>query len=276
MNVRLAIPNLITLGNLSLGFIAVILAFDGRLTFALIAILCAAVLDFFDGAAARLLNAKSPIGAQLDSLSDLVSFGVAPACMMFVWLDTLHSWEYWLSLDHYWLPNSASPREMLEYAGMDSIWELRQRVPTTGPNWRAMAVSVLIPVFGAIRLARFNVTPQEDADFRGLAIPAAGILLASIPLVGASYFDACDMARNEGLYVGVTAFVGILMVSNLRLFSLKVREFTFGKYAVELLFILMGVAAVVLSVLIKNLWLSIPIIVVLYLILSLIKNALRK
>ena len=129
------IPNIITCCNLTAGSLAVIMALRGTFEQAAIFILIAAVCDFLDGLSARLLHAYSDMGKELDSLSDLISFGLAPGLMVYALLN-----------DYLLLPYGN-----LEYLAY---------------------IALLIPVAGGIRLAKFNVDDRQTTSFIGLPIPA--------------------------------------------------------------------------------------------------------
>ncbi|MDO7908378.1 CDP-diacylglycerol--serine O-phosphatidyltransferase [Paenibacillus sp. JX-17] len=135
-----SIPNLFTLGNLFLGMVAILMAFDGKYSLAAIMVIVAMLLDGLDGRVARALNAQSEFGKELDSLSDVISFGVAPALIMFI----------------------------------VSFHDLNQAL--------AWTVTGIFPMFGALRLARFNVISGTPGYFTGLPIPAAGGVLATLSL----------------------------------------------------------------------------------------------
>ncbi|MEZ5084308.1 MAG: CDP-diacylglycerol--serine O-phosphatidyltransferase [Bacteroidales bacterium] len=146
---RKHIPNGLTLGNLFFGCLSITAAFHGQLPMAAWLILIAAMFDFFDGFAARLLNARSPIGKELDSLADVVSFGLAPGVIL-----------YHLLLQSENLPD-------LQLAGF-------QIIPFVG---------FLIPLFSALRLAKFNIDERQETVFYGLPTPANALFIASLPLL---------------------------------------------------------------------------------------------
>lgn len=176
------IPNLITLCNLLSGCIAVYMAFHqgeqfgslSGLQWTWIAIAAAAVFDFGDGASARGLKAYSPIGAELDSLSDLVSFGVAPGMMI---LNLMLGYS-----DHTWL----------------------------------CFASLLIPAFGAYRLAKFNVDDSQTTSFRGLPIPANAIFW-----IGTLGWINVHGYPGDIIMTVLIIALSLLMVSELKMFSLK-------------------------------------------------------
>ena len=183
--IRNNIPNAITSLNLLFGCLACIAAFHCSDTmcgtdlkgyqWAFIFIALAAVADFFDGLVARLIHAVSNIGAELDSLADLVSFGLAPALVLY--------------------------NIMLQQGA--GHWAL---------------VSLLLPVFGAIRLARFNVDTNQTTTFTGLPIPANAIFWIGFTSWYATYPTPLWMV------IVLIVALSLLMVCNLRMFSLKMHN----------------------------------------------------
>jgi len=149
-NIKKQIPNAITSGNLFAGCIAIYTGFDGQYDVAATFILIAAVLDFLDGFAARMLHAYSPVGKELDSLADIVSFGVAPSAMVFsVMSDNFPvAWHF------------------LSYSAF------------------------LIAVFSALRLAKFNIDERQGAIFIGLPTPANAIFWASFVVATSNLFTS--------------------------------------------------------------------------------------
>jgi CDP-diacylglycerol--serine O-phosphatidyltransferase len=222
------IPNTLTLINLLAGCFAIVEVYNGNIGYASWWLILALVMDLLDGALARLLNATSDIGKQLDSLADIVSFGLAPAFIMFTLLDKYSDGEY---------------------------------IPY---------IAFMVPVFAAIRLARFNIDPAQEKEFRGLTVPAAALMLLSIPMAlncklgGIPWLNAF-YSSPAGL-IAITVSLSILMVSPLKLFSLKLSSIYWkhnrGRYiliAFALIFFLIYRFA------------AIPFILVLYIILSLLK-----
>lgn len=194
---------------------------------------CAAVIDFLDGFIARLLNAASPLGKELDSLADVVSFGVAPGMIILQFLKLSFA-------------KNASGIEV------NMLWLLP---------------AMLLPVAGAIRLARFNLDTSSSNYFKGVPIPATGILVASFPLI---YWYSNSITINSLLtsssfwYILVFTMSG-LMVSKLPMFSLKFKHFCVQK---DWPVILLAILTVIGSFFLK--WLTVPVIFVLYVLLSLL------
>ena len=201
------IPNTLTCISLLFGFYAAILGIYGNYFGAMTAILIAAVFDFVDGLSARLLKAYSAIGKELDSLADVISFGVAPGMILFSYLDKL---IHGLS----WIDTPCSKVFLL--------------------------AAFAIPVFSALRLAKFNVDERQKSSFIGLPVPAHAILWASLIAVLSS--DACSCCcifpqfsvilasiPSEVMLIGLSVFAlgsSLLLVSNLPMFSLKMTSFS--------------------------------------------------
>ena len=179
------LPNLFTTGALFAGFYAIIAAMNGRFEIAAIAIFLAGLLDGLDGRVARLTNTQSAFGAEYDSLSDMVSFGVAPALIMYLW-----SLEYL--------------RDVSTFMGK--------------LGWLA---AFIYAASAALRLARFNtqIGVADKRYFQGLASPAAAAVVMGAVWVGESY----DIAGEDLTYAALvlTTLTGILMVSRFPYYSFK-------------------------------------------------------
>jgi len=215
------IPNFITSLNMVSGLVAVVFAIEGCLVWAGIFICLAAVFDFLDGFAARLLKAYSQIGKQLDSLADVISFGVAPGVILFTLLK-------------------------LSMFGINQpVYEISAK----WYEWLTLFSAFLIPVFGAIRLARFNVAPEESTFFRGLPIPANGIFWASLGLIignsdNQALFELIFSIKSL-LFLGV--FISAMMVSNLPMFSLKFKTMGFKDNWFRYLFLIIALGLIIFS-----------------------------
>lgn len=186
------LPNLFTLASLFSGFYAIVQAMNGRFETAAMAIFVAMVLDGLDGRIARLTRTQSAFGAELDSLSDMVSFGVAPALVVYVWA-------------------------LQDFAGMQTVAWLGPWL-TTKLGWIA---AFIYCACAALRLARFNTT-LEIADkrfFQGLPSPAAACLVAG--LVWALNEYQISGKDVKWLAWALTVFAGVTMVSNLKFYSGK-------------------------------------------------------
>ena len=227
------IPNIITLLNLLSGCMAIVAVSQGELVHASWWILLAAVFDLLDGLSARLLGAGSEIGKQLDSLADVVSFGVAPGFILFALLNNAVEHEHAMGLNLSGLPY----------------------------------VAFLIPMFSALRLARFNIDPDQRFDFIGLPTPAAALFILSIPIALACPDVVIpwlnDLFRDPYVLSGIAVFLSFLMVSPLKLFSLKFKNLNFRSNLGRLVIIVVG-----LVLFFTFRFASVPFIVLLYIVVS--------
>lgn len=184
MNIVKHIPNTITSMNLLCGVLGVICTFKGNYDTAFILMLAAAACDFFDGLSARLLKAYSDMGKELDSLADMVSFGVLPALMM--------------------------NRMMTDIHGESFI----------------CYIPLLIAVFSALRLAKFNIDERQTDNFIGLATPACAMICGSFAYYAAS--DPGSMlyswAGNIFFIPAVSVVLSLLLVSEIPMFSMKFKK----------------------------------------------------
>ena len=192
------IPNFITSLNLASGFSAVIFAATGDTVTASWLILAAMIFDFLDGFSARLLKAYSDIGKELDSLADVVSFGVAPGIIIYNLLR-----------------NSFYPGAPVDI-NVDSMNTIL-----------IIAIAAIMPVCAALRLAIFNTDETQSKSFKGLPTPANALAVISIVIAG-HYTEATTIISFSGSPVLLIIFniiLSLLMVSRIPLFSLKVTDF---------------------------------------------------
>lgn len=231
------IPNLITCLNLLSGCMACVMALSyGNYTGAFIFIVLAAVFDFLDGFAARLLKAYSKIGAELDSLADVVSFGVAPGFVIYSYLLTVSG-----SIGLLGIP----------------------------------FVAFLIPIFSAIRLAKFNIDTRQTTSFLGLPVPASGLFWSSfIPSI-VSWSD-----NNPVLWIIVVVCLvitfSLLMVSEIPMFSLKFKSIKWKGNEWPYSLIILSVLIWVLFWQLNFMLLGVSFIIITFIIMSLIKNTISK
>ncbi len=250
------IPNVFTLLNLCMGAIAIVLTLQTgeriinlqgsewkiylpeKIWWASVFIGIAAVIDFLDGFVARLFKATSEMGKQLDSLADVVSFGVAPGIILFQML-------------------------RISFAGGPDGLE-------TPIAWTLPAV--LFPMAAAWRLARFNLDTTHRNHFQGLPTPAAGLLVASFPiLLLYNPFDVQLVLLNKWVLYAVCMLIPWLMISQIALLNLKFSNLSFTDNKAR--YILMIISAILIAVLG---WLSIPAIFITYILVSLLfKNQIK-
>ena len=256
------IPNFFTLMNLLFGIMSMILAAEGKSSFVMASyfIFFAAVFDFFDGFTARALKVSSEVGKELDSLSDMVSFGLAPSFLLY---------------------------QILIYSMQIKQFSFSLPLET---------VLILISVFivalaSAVRLAKFNVDERQSESFLGLATPASAMLIASIPLI--SSFNTNDLIVfsiiSDSFYftmgvifisifiskpiviIPLALILSVLLVSEMPMFSLKFKSFNFEENKLKYFFIIFSLLLfIALQVL------AVPIIFILYITFSIFDNILNK
>ncbi len=181
------IPNAITCLNLLSGCIGIVYAFQGKLIYAGYAIIIAAVFDFFDGMTARLLKAYSDIGKELDSLADMVSFGVLPSVIVY------------------------------------HLFLLAPQI--NGISFYLNFSAFLIAIFSALRLAKFNTDERQTENFIGLPTPANAMLIASLPMILESNLFLSSYILNPFSLFILSLGMSILLVAEVPLFSLKFKTF---------------------------------------------------
>ncbi|MEI6884599.1 MAG: CDP-diacylglycerol--serine O-phosphatidyltransferase [Bacteroidota bacterium] len=240
MKIKYYIPNFVTLLNLGSGMLSITSMMSGQVVWAAVFIFIAAVFDFLDGTLARLLDARSELGKQLDSLADVVSFGVAPGIIVFNLLSA----------------NCAISCNALDRMHITPYFAL------------------LIPLCSAVRLGKFNLDLRQTVNFIGLPVPANAIFFASIPLVlflqphiysliKLDFF--MDFFANSRVLVILTVFFSYLLVSDFKIFSIKFK--TMGWAENMKAYILLILSLVLLLLFSLN---AIPLIILLYLLLSII------
>lgn len=245
------IPNLFTLLNLVFGIIAIIFILQNgiiitadsegtqllnipeKIWMASLFIGIAAVVDFLDGFVARFFKAESEMGKQLDSLADLVSFGVAPGLIIYQFLRLSFAQEE---------------------SGLDTsiLWLLP---------------SIILPCAAAWRLARFNLDKSQSFSFKGLPVPAVGMFVASLPLI---YWNinqqwVLDLLLNKWFLYGLTLLLSYLMVSTIPLMSLKFKDFSFKNNLPKFLLVIISIASIFIFT-----WMSVPVMILAYVLLSLL------
>jgi CDP-diacylglycerol--serine O-phosphatidyltransferase len=237
------IPNFITSLNLLAGALSIVLAFEGFPLYSAYLIFIAAIFDFLDGFVARAINAYSDMGKELDSLADLISFGMAPAAVVF----NLMKSTFFLSKD---------------LSDFDPLPETNTLI--------FLSIPLLIPVFSGLRLAKFNVDTRQTSSFIGLPTPANAIFWASLPIIALKspmylnniigHIDYVPFALAGGVVI-----MSLLLVSELPMFSLKFKTFSFKENIVKYVFLLLS-----LALLIYDGFKSIPTIIILYIVISLL------
>lgn len=203
------IPNTITSCNLFCGCIASYWAFQGNYKLALLFIILGAVFDFFDGMTARLLHVSSPIGKELDSLADDVTFGLAPAAIVFSLFKEVH------------YPAFLAPiADIMPYAAF------------------------LIAVFSALRLAKFNLDERQTSSFIGMPTPANALFWGSLT-VGAH--DFLTSTSFNAIYLLILVIImSLLLVAELSMFSLKFKNLSWQQNKVSYIFLIVSIPLLII------------------------------
>jgi CDP-diacylglycerol--serine O-phosphatidyltransferase len=230
-----AIPNTITCLNLFTGCVAIFIAYQGNLEFAAYLVFVAAIFDFLDGLLARLLHAYSEIGKQLDSLADMVSFGVLPGVIMF---------------------------------------QLMQKSAMADPKTTLLEAEIfpfsafIIIIFSALRLAKFNIDTRQTSSFIGLPTPANTLFIASLPLILVSdQFKLAPYILNQYILLGLSVVLCFMLVAEIPLFALKFKNLSWKDNATRFIFLLI---ALPLLFILK--FAALPVIIVLYVLLSVVAH----
>ena len=233
------IPNLLTLGNLFCGTIATILAVNNNFVFAGLFVVLGIFFDFFDGFAARLLNVSGELGKQLDSLADMVTSGVVPGIIMFKLIGDKQIGSV-IFIDEFNLPT------ILPFIGL------------------------ILTLGACYRLAKFNIDTRQSESFIGLPTPAMSLFVISLPLI-LEYSNielVNNLIRNNYFLITITLILTYLMNAELPLFSLKFKNYAVKNNIIKYLFLMIS-----LFMIISLQYLSIPLIITIYVLLSLISNS---
>lgn len=229
MSIKKYIPNLITCFNLVLGCFTIIAIFESNLENIIYYVLLACGFDFFDGFVARILKITSPIGKDLDSLADMITFGIVPSLLMFVMI------------------KNNTTIKLLPY------------------------VAILIAVCSGIRLAKFNNDERQSDAFYGLPTPANALVLCSLPLVSHGLPVLKNLLQNDFFLLSIVVLLSILLVSDMRLLTLKFKNFSWKNNELRYLLIIFSIA---LFLYLKMI--SIPFIIIFYFLVSIFINVFAK
>ena len=233
------IPNFLTCMNLFSGCIALVMVFRNHLEYTAYLILIAAFFDLLDGMVARKVGSNSEFGKQIDSLADMVSFGLVPGAVMFKLLQ------------------------------MSSLSEL---VPNPMLRTFVQFVPFIITIFSALRLAKFNLDTRQTSSFIGLPTPANTLLIVSLPLIlnqRPGQFDG--LILNPVFILFVSMFLSYMLISEIPLFALKFKSLDLKANMYQ--YILIALAIVLIAIFS---FVAIPMVVILYVLLSIIKNKLAQ
>ncbi len=263
------IPNLFTAGNMLCGILAILLSVSGRIDLAPFAIFLGAILDFFDGFLARLLKKQGELGKQLDSLADMVTFGLAPGIMMLVVLThTVYKSEFAdLLIFNPSIPDNFSTTVFYCFRSWIDHWG------TAEFSWLPFC-ALFIPFMSMFRLAKFNIDTRQTVSFIGVPTPANTIFFTAFPLILAQTQNATgwelavvDFIFQPLVLIIIIVGMSLLLVSEIPLFALKFKNFKWKGNEIRYTFLIF--CAILIPTLLV--W-SIPIIVLLYIVLSVIEN----
>lgn len=235
LNIKQHIPNTVTAANLFCGCLAVVFISKSQMQWAAYMVFAAAILDFFDGMVARLLNVTGELGKQLDSMADMVSFGLIPGYMVYTWLTQTVFCE-------------------------------------DGTCWKAMIMpyyGFLITIFSAVRLANFNIDTRQTQSFIGVPTPANALMIASLALMPEGSFYQ-DLLRNHYFLTVLSVVMSYLLVAEIPLFALKFKHFRFKDN--EIRFVFIGLCLLLFGIMLFE---AVPILLILYVLLSVIINKLK-
>jgi len=250
MNIKKHIPNLLTLGNLLCGTIATIFAVQGEFVFAALLVIAGILFDFLDGFAARLLHVSGELGKQLDSLADMVTSGVVPGIIMFRLLQ-----------DENVFMNDNDLNSLEQFSFNFNVNDV---LPFLG---------LLLTLGACYRLAKFNIDTRQSDSFIGLPTPAMSLFVISLPLI--QEYSSIDFVQNiianNYFLIAVTIVLTYLMNAELPLFSLKFKEYSVKNNVIKYLFLVVSLCMIIFLK-----YLSIPLIILVYVILSIFSNAANK
>jgi len=247
MTFKKDIPNLITLLNVFSGSVAVIFAANSNFIMAAIFVFLGILFDFFDGLVARKLNVQSELGIQLDSLADMITSGVVPGIIIFKLLSLV-----------------VNPSDAFITEDWNSYFQLSGVEASFLPF-----IAMLIPMASAYRLGRFNLDEDQQTYFIGLPTPANTLLIVSLPLI--LEFQNNDLMNsiilNKWFLIILTLLSAYLLNSNIKLFALKFNDWSFKRNSIRYVFIFLGIIT-----LITLKFAAIPLLVVIYIVMSFLNN----
>lgn len=239
MNIKKHIPNFITLLNLFCGCIAVTFVSKNQFETAFYFVCLGIFLDFFDGFFARLFKVSGPLGLQLDSLADMVTSGLVPGFVMF---------------------------KMMQGSSISMFEGYFQYFPYLG---------FIITLGSCLRLAKFNIDTRQTDSFIGLPTPANALFILSLPLILENYSSesllVLEIFTNKWILLAITLFSAYILNAEIPLFSLKIKKFNLEGKALQVGFLLTS-----LFLLLFLDFIAIPLIIIIYVLLSVVNNMISK
>ena len=234
MNIKAQIPNLFTMLNLFCGCVALVMVADLKFDLAFYFVCLGIFFDFFDGFFARKFNVAGPLGVQLDSLADMVTSGVVPGYVMY----KLFSNPY-----------------------------------VFGENSYLPFVGFVITLGACYRLANFNIDTRQSDSFIGLPTPANTLFFTSLPLIDFTHsnFEFIKFLINPWIFVVLCFLSAYVMNAEIPLFSLKIKNFSFAKYKLQIFFLATSVLMLIFLQIV-----AVPLIILFYVLLSVFNNIINK
>lgn len=242
MTIKKHIPNLLTLANLFCGTVATIFVINNDFVTAALFVVIGIFIDFFDGFAARLLNVTGELGKQLDSLADVVTSGVVPGLIMYKLIEN--------NINH----------------GFMKVFE-------NSSVLNYSLIGLILTLGACYRLAKFNIDTRQTNSFIGLPTPAMSLFVISLPLIN-QYSEIeliINLLENNYFLIFITLFLTYLMNAEIPLFSLKFKDFTLKSNWKKYMFLLVSILLIAIVP-----YLSIPLIITFYVVVSIINNSQKK
>lgn len=242
MNIKKYIPNFLTLLNLFCGCIAVVFVSVRLFDYAFFFVCLGIFFDFFDGFLARKFGVSGPLGVQLDSLADMVTSGVVPGFVMYKMLPSL--------------------KEVTPNGSITTCFPMYNEIPFAILPY----LGFIITLGACYRLAKFNIDTRQSDSFIGLPTPANALFISSLPLVSSTQFIT-NLIHNQWFLIAITFISAYVMNAEIPLFSLKIKDFSFEKYKLQIGF-LVGSIFMILFFQIT----AVPLIILTYVLLSVLNN----
>ena len=244
MNIKAQIPNLFTMLNLFCGCVALVMVADYKYEFVFYSVCLGIFFDFFDGFFARKFGVAGPLGVQLDSLADIVTSGVVPGFVMYRLM-------------------AFSKEFMNVTVGVGTF-----------DHYKLYFLGFIITLGACYRLAKFNIDERQSDSFIGLPTPANALFITSIPLVITAYEhnqQLVEIFMNKSFLVALSLISAYIMNAEIPLFSLKIKDFSFSKYKLQIFFLAISVLMLIFLQI-----LAVPLIIIIYVLLSVINNMVNK
>jgi CDP-diacylglycerol--serine O-phosphatidyltransferase len=274
--IKKQIPNIVTSLNLLCGFLGILTIAYGYNSLSglpnndipIYLMFAAAFFDFVDGFVARALKVDSPLGKQLDSLADVVTFGVLPGLLMFVAIGeslACYQHNYFFSVFEFLKGGMVSgiPADSIAYTDKIRSGALVGIV--------CLLPALLVPILSAFRLAKFNIDTRQSHSFIGLPTPANGLFLATVYYVIQHNSYGVANCFHPALLAGLVFVFAVLLVAPIPLFAMKFKAFTWKGNEVRFIFLAMAITLLAIFQLA-----AFPIVIILYILTSIINNILTR